>query len=488
MAANTSSIAEELLQSILLHQMRAIPAYLSESDSTTIWDFARSELAEKYVLDTQNLYWAGSVNRSHMFDLFAEYLPHRDSGKTRLDMINFVSENKDRYKLDGHVVLKMHETNLNAWACKMTYWENSADELALYTLSDLTKQHTVVITNTKPWSTVHPNVNLKDIYDLLNVCSVKLLFLGNNKFGRLRPRPPNYQAPFMTNLPVFPGTAPPSDRELETAHSLLLMNPSGADLMSTESVPIELQQPLPTVTQTEVTMDELPDLTDKPAAEPPDKPSDKYTDAMEYIIDRILLDTQPPQLKVPDATDSICATPVLVATECAPNAEYALVTPQVEQQLKMCSVKLTRIDSVLMYVPQHNLCATLMHDGKPHTRSMYNPKPPRRGRLPRTASPPVNYKDPDTTSDDDVINRKSRTKLKSKPGAAGPSNERVHSQNNKTVHPLQRLLSIKSDTPVTSSDDEANSEATELYTPDSNQETLTAAKGTKYLRVLSRSP
>ena len=173
MAANASSIAEELMQSILLHEMRAIPAYLSETDSTTIWDFARSELAEKYVLDTQNLYWPGSVNRSHVFDLFAEFLPHRDSGKTRLDMINFVSENKERYKLDEHVVLKMHETNLNAWACKMTYWENSADELALYALSDLTKQHTVVITNTKPWSTVHPKVNLKDIYDLLNVCSVK---------------------------------------------------------------------------------------------------------------------------------------------------------------------------------------------------------------------------------------------------------------------------------------------------------------------------
>ena len=58
-----------------------------------------------------------------MFDLFAEFLPHKDGGKARLDMINFVSDNRDRYVIDGHVVLKMHETNLNAWACKMTYWE-----------------------------------------------------------------------------------------------------------------------------------------------------------------------------------------------------------------------------------------------------------------------------------------------------------------------------------------------------------------------------
>ena len=203
MVAGKTSIAEELLQLILLHQMHAIPAYLSESDATTIEAFAKSELSLKYVLDTQNLYWPGAVNRSHVFDLFAEFLPHKDGGKARLDMINFVSDNREKYVIDGHVVLKMNETNLNAWACKMTYWENSADELALYALSDLTKQHTLVITSTKPWSTVHPNVVLKDIHGLLDVCGVKLLYLGNNKFGRLHHRPHNYDTSVMVNLPVF---------------------------------------------------------------------------------------------------------------------------------------------------------------------------------------------------------------------------------------------------------------------------------------------
>ena len=59
MVAGKTSIAEELLQSISLHQMRAIPAYLSESDATTIEAFAKSELSLTYVLDTQNLYWPG---------------------------------------------------------------------------------------------------------------------------------------------------------------------------------------------------------------------------------------------------------------------------------------------------------------------------------------------------------------------------------------------------------------------------------------------
>ena len=75
----------------------------------------------------------------------------------------------------------MHDTNLNTWGCKMTYWENGADELALYALSDLTKQYTVVITRTKPWSTVHPDVQISDIYQLLDMCSVKLLYSGGSK-------------------------------------------------------------------------------------------------------------------------------------------------------------------------------------------------------------------------------------------------------------------------------------------------------------------
>ena len=53
----------------------------------------------------------------------------------------------------------------------------------------------------------------------------------------------------------------------------------------------------------------------------------------------------------------------------------------------------------------------------------------------------------------------------------------MNCQNNRTVHPSQRLLPIKSNTPVTSSADEENSDATELYTPESDQEL--SSTGTK---------
>ena len=362
--------------------MRAIPAYLSESDATTIEAFAKLELSLTYVLDTQNLYWPGAVNRSHVFDLFAEFLPYKDGSKARLDMINFVSDNRERYVIDGHVVLKMHETNLNAWACKMTYWENSADEPTLYPLSDLMKQHTIVITSTKPWSTVHPDVVLKDIHRLLDVCGVKLLYLGNNKFGRLRRRPQNYDTSVMVNLPVFPGTETPCIQEMETACSLLLMNAQETDNQETGIEKLELQEPtvtynvLPNVEQ----IPELMDLTGMLGPHPQELTDSGFSDAMEHIVGRVLVSMAPTALNVPDVVDSMCASSVLVETAAECNPEYVLVNPKIEQQIKQCSIKLTKIDSVLSFIPNQNLCQILMHAGRPHTRSMCTPKPPKRGR------------------------------------------------------------------------------------------------------------
>ena len=279
-------------------------------------------------------------------------------GKTRLDMINFVSNNRERYVIDGHVVLKMHKTNLNAWACKMTYWENSADELTLYALSDLTKQHTVVITSTKPWSTVHPDVVLKDIHDLLNVCGVKLLYLGGNKFGRLRRKPQNHDTSVMVNLPVFPGTETPCVREMETACLLLLMNAQETDNQETGGDKLELQEPVVTYNEPP-TVEQTPDLMDLTGMLCPpyqEHIEDLFSDAMEHIVGQVLISTAPTALNVPDVVDSMCASSVLVETTDESKPEYVLVDPKLEQQIKQCSIKLTKIDSVLSYIPKQDLC------------------------------------------------------------------------------------------------------------------------------------
>ena len=362
----------------------------------------------------------------------------------------------------------------------MTYWENSADELALYALSDLTNQHTVVITSTKPWSTVHPDVVLKDIHGLLDVCGVKLLYLGNNKFGRLCRRPQNYDTSVMVNLPVFPRTETPCIREMETACSLLLMNAQETDNQETGVETLELQEPTVTynVPPNVEQIPELMDLTSMLGPHPQELIDNGFSDAMEHIVGWVLVSTAPTALNVPDVVDSMCAPSVLVETAAEWKPEYVLVNPKIEQQIKQCSIKLMKIDSVLSYIPKQNLCQALMHAGRPHTHSMCTPKPPKCGRGRKASLRTVNYKEPDTTSEEEVSSKRPLVKPRAKPGAAGPSDDRINSQNNKTVHPTQRLLPIKSDTPVTNSSDKDNSDAaTEPYEPTDEDETPDAPKG-----------
>ena len=123
---------------------------------------------------------------------------------------------------------------------------------------------------------------------------------------------------------------------------------------------------------------------------------------MEHIVGRVLVNTAHTALNVPDAVDSICAPSVLVETATDPKPEYVLVNPEIEQQIKQCSVKLTKIDSVLSYIPKQNLCQALMHAGRLHTHSMCTPKPPKCGRGRKSSPRTVNYNEPDTTSEEEV--------------------------------------------------------------------------------------
>ena len=98
----------------------------------------------------------------------------------------------------------------------------------------------------------------------------------------------------------------------------------------------------------------------------------------------------------------------------------------------------------------------------------------------------MNYKELDTTSEEEVSRKQPTVKPHAKPGATGPSDDRISSQNNKTVYPTQRLLPIKPDTPITSLSDKDNSDAaTEPYEPDVKEEKTEAPKGAFQITVKS---
>ena len=289
----------------------------------------------------------------------------------------------------------------------------------------------------------------------------------------------------MVNLPVFPGAEPPNDQEIETAYSLLAMNPHDNKIDSENTDQLTLQEPIiglttphqaePSTTVPDLTAMLLPNL------------QMKLTNTMEHIVGHVLINTPPAPLGVPDVMDAICKKSVLVETQKENDSEYVLVPPNIERKLKPCCIKLTRINLELSYIPKQNLCETLMHAGRPHTRSTCTPKPPpsppRCGRSRHSKLQDVNYKDPDTTSDEDLVNlsvgTKPKTKPNIKPNATGPTDDRINAQNSKTAYPMQRLLPIKSDTPISSSSDPNVSDTdTEPYVPNTLEKETTAPKGT----------
>ena len=218
--AGDSSIASELIQAINLPNLKPIPSYLSEADAMTVHEYLQTEYAREYNIDTSNVYWGGEPNSNHVYDMFSEFRSHHDSVKTRLEMLKFVIDNERRYDWNGHLFLRMNNLTLTTWLQHQNHFSNSADGLAIYALSDMCGVHATIVTKTKPWTTIHPTYN-GNVYDALRICKVNMVYLGYNKFARLRkkanPEDPSYitQSYNLLSMVVFP--APPTREELETA-------------------------------------------------------------------------------------------------------------------------------------------------------------------------------------------------------------------------------------------------------------------------------
>ena len=251
--AATSGLSSELLAAIQVPNLCPMPAYLSESDSLTVAEFLQTHYAAHYKINVSNVHWGGEINASHLFDIYCNFHALKDSVKTRIDMISFVTSNYRRYSWDCDLFLRMNKLTLNDWVSKMSYWGNCRDALAIYAMSDMYGVHTCVVTKSKPWTTVSNTFQGTDI-DVLKLCQVKLVYLGNHKYGKLIPKEfigqssyvtPNFNVASMLqpiqppSLPTPKTPMPMLVRELEMANTLL-------DLHGTECtrtpviVPIEL--------------------------------------------------------------------------------------------------------------------------------------------------------------------------------------------------------------------------------------------------------
>ena len=92
------------------------------------------------------------------------------------------------YERRSAVCLQMRSMNLDTWVETIANELVYCDELALMGLCNMYHRHCVVLTQNKLWSTVQADKPL-NLLDLLNICSVRLIYLGNLHFGVLTWRP-----------------------------------------------------------------------------------------------------------------------------------------------------------------------------------------------------------------------------------------------------------------------------------------------------------
>ena len=437
-----NSIAAELLQQINLTKIRPTPNYLSAADALTVEEFEQSKYGSEYSIDVSNTEWGNASNDSHVFDIFSEFSVHRDSTKTRLDMLNFVASKNQHYKWDCHVFFTMHEIYLDTWLKKMSYWGTRADELAVYALSDMLSIHSFIVTKHHPWTTMDASVQGNPL-EILHLCPVKLVFLGDNRYGRLwhKLQPGQCVSTYQTDLlPVFPDaqpmetdSAPLTLTELETVETLLKMHAAPHTEVNqgdhiTNNTALELQESMvKTVSQaTEL-------IIDRPNVSTENQHSVNLFDAMDKVVNHEDVSfTEPVNwLKFRDCMDLITGH----MSELVETVNLANLFDLDQIKSPPCRVELIWIKCT----PTVRLSTLQTHQdlialGEYFTRSKLKLKQHRKNRRPHNAITDIHYNEDTPSSDADKKQKPKRTK--NKLPADGPTASRVRAQSTSTGIPV----------------------------------------------------
>ena len=431
--AASSSLAAELLEAINMPNLKAIPSYLSEDDALTVNLFLQSEYARDFAIDIRNIHWGGEIHHSHVFDIYCVFSASKDPVTVRLDMLRFVANNQKRYDWNAHLFLRMNQLTLDNWIRKMTHWDNCADPLAIYALSDMLGIHTTIITKTKPWTTVSGDYQ-GTIDDLLRISKVNLVYLGENRFARLwqkdSPNESSYIGPNF-NLNVTPLAVTPSKPATPKKRRKTKPKPPTQEELTTAETLLELRE---SVVQKEVL------------------PSVNLPDAMDKIVGHLDV-VNPPKMPFHDAVDLICQPAISVET-VTPIPEES-VRPALCVETQSCSVVLTRLDQILRdeLVKVTPTSATDLPEGQYFTRSRSAKPKVRQGKLPRRASTGVSYDEPLASP----MAKPQCSVPKRKPSRMGPTQDRIDSRSKNTVAPSVRLPGVKADPR-----DKENSDSTDV--------------------------
>ena len=173
-----------------------------------------SKLGQLFAVDTSRTYKNGRANPGHLFEIFGNYSGH-DAMEVCEVLLEHIARNLDFHVNRSIVCLEMRNTSFSNWVDQIADGRMYCDELGLLSLSALYRRQTLVVTANKLWSTIeHPTpVNL---LELLNECSVKLIYLGQLRFGELKSHPRKPSRPILIKSSTKKPTAKPAEQNISS--------------------------------------------------------------------------------------------------------------------------------------------------------------------------------------------------------------------------------------------------------------------------------
>ena len=193
------SIASEMMSIIDAKKYKQIIPALVSGTGLSEDLFMRTSLSERYILDMKWWLNGSYMNPRVLFELFGEY-SNETTLKVRRNMLKYMGITKicgaESCAILKNAWISLHMKGLSAceWADQMFQRETPGEEIAIYTLCKMYKQHCMIFTTAKCWSTLEASGPITEA-ELFDLCDICLLYIEAGVFGELCMRPPMPPAP-----------------------------------------------------------------------------------------------------------------------------------------------------------------------------------------------------------------------------------------------------------------------------------------------------
>ena len=178
-----------------------------EVSALTVQAFNLTSHAKDFNLDLSRTYKNGMLNGNMIFELFGEF-SNEPSDKVRRCMINSVKNDVNEFNSCCRTALQLKGVSGDQWIHNMENNNTAGDELCLFLLGRIYFRHSTVLTKYSMWSTIDTALRVSDS-QLISWSSIKLVYMGHNAYGILRPKH------VMPPVPGIPAVTP----SLNTVHT-----------------------------------------------------------------------------------------------------------------------------------------------------------------------------------------------------------------------------------------------------------------------------